>query len=544
MRISFRLIAGVSMALSVTACGGDSPSSATSPEIASEPSVRSNSIVESSGFYWSADSNAYLWDGEPPSGDLDPARITEAYTFSTVPKNGGGGKVEGRANFREADQWRMQIVYSVWLDNGRHQLYNNSQRDSDWQWCPVRGSYECYQKGISQFFNAIRVDCGARVEAGGTAWAKKRLPFALQLGLSVKRIFSPGYTWDPEWGHATEPLVASTDRSAKDCPPPKPFMYMTDGGEASNTRLEFRGARGITFSDRSESFTEGEHTCEWFVNGTSTSTACSGFTSTMAVGSHNVSLTVTDGASQTASVSGSVLIEEPCTTPTDTLAADPVANDGVERLPGTRAAVIEPCGFTTPPGQGGGEGPTQAPGGGPITPDCGWYRDIVIWENGSWAWLGSWYYQCEYAELGILNDRHESPSTRTTVVLSGANSLTSGRSVEVERRRGENALRVSVNLRSVTPIDVAHALLGAERMLRQPWPNKASAAVRLLPTLSSLVVGAESPAFRQAVRILSELRAQGTPASSRHGSATTVNVHVDATSTRSLTGTPRETMQR
>jgi hypothetical protein len=115
---------------------------------------------------------------------------------------------------------------------------------------------------------------------------------------------------------------------------------------------------------------------------------------------------------------------------------------------------------------GGGAG--SPPGGG--EPECEWVRYFVIYDDGSWDWLGGWEHECDGDPMLRAPDGLEangvsavsSPASSGSPLRArvlGTGPLQSGRAVEIHRLRGEGVHAVlSVDTLHATPADVEAAL--------------------------------------------------------------------------------------
>jgi hypothetical protein len=78
--------------------------------------------------------------------------------------------------------------------------------------------------------------------------------------------------------------------------------------------------------------------------------------------------------------------------------SDSVATLGIRRPSGDTLPIHRlstPCGtLTGTPGTGGGTPPSPDPS---VTCQWHWARDYVVYSDGSWDWLTSWYQSCDYA---------------------------------------------------------------------------------------------------------------------------------------------------
>lgn len=216
-----------------------------------------------------------------------------------------------------------------------------------------------------------------------------------------------------------------------------------------------------------------------FSNFYSTNPFVATVTSSGVVTSHNNGTTVIAsqclGSSGTATLT--VTLAEDCNV-VDTYATLRMAPAAALTSPGftaiTRSAANStesPCGQTTTPGSGGGEPPSSP------EPDysrhCFWSRYYVIYTDGSWEFIGEWFYSCEYASLRMSTPPPSSPKgPPTRVQMIGKGRLSSGRAVQLLRDPTDGTdVFVAVDTTRATAADVELALLAAEEMSAKPMPT-------------------------------------------------------------------------
>ncbi len=210
-------------------CGG-------APRPPSSPPAGLPPVIESPGFHLAAD-GVYEWDGNPPVGDLDPARLYLGSTTAEAPSglNGVlplGGSVYGYFYF-DGDQSKIELIFSS-SDASGNALRYNSKAGHDWQWCgggpnlflPV-GRCTGDRDEVSEQLNLESYSCGASVVVGGTGWARKRWPFGITPSVRVMRVISIGAP--KEWGEQSLPLPASRDVGPA-CPGSPGSVPVSGGG--------------------------------------------------------------------------------------------------------------------------------------------------------------------------------------------------------------------------------------------------------------------------------------------------------------------------
>lgn len=141
-----------------------------------------------------------------------------------------------------------------------------------------------------------------------------------------------------------------------------------------------------------------------------------------------------------------------------------------------------------PPGSGGGDPPSE-----PNEPHCAWYRDFVVYSDGSWDWWGGWYWECEGGGAATLrsSSRHTTATydlrsigfgrrnpltaaftyrvTPKQVLLLGVDGLPNGRMVEVRwTKEGSADAAVVIDLQRASPADLEAALFLIEQSEKGP----------------------------------------------------------------------------
>lgn len=110
------------------------------------PPPPTQSIVYSAGFYMGSD-GYYYWDGRPPVGDLDPARITDARAEAHAPDMSGNGWVKGYMVYSDGDEAKISLTVDAW--QGSTRLIGPAAPVTDaWTPCaPVGGFGHCQNDG-------------------------------------------------------------------------------------------------------------------------------------------------------------------------------------------------------------------------------------------------------------------------------------------------------------------------------------------------------------------------------------------------------------
>jgi len=177
--------------------------------------VAQHDIVQSSGFY-QVDANHFMWDGQVPVGDASPATISFANALAVAPTpEVPGAMVKGSFYYSNGDQGKLDLTAkATW--NGTA-LINGSGRPGTWgngcgliNWGALNHCTNQYVADSWDLSSQLaQYTCGVTVTAGGTAFARKTLPFGLTLGIPVEKFGSLPIVSD--WGDASEPLLADTD---------------------------------------------------------------------------------------------------------------------------------------------------------------------------------------------------------------------------------------------------------------------------------------------------------------------------------------------
>jgi hypothetical protein len=149
----------------------------------------------------------YTWDGSSvPSGDASPSEILSASAGGYAPRAGTGGWVAGTMAFDNGDQYKMDLVYSVMNTTTSQPLYSNSTTTSNWNF-GMSGGGKYYNLDLH-----LSPQCGFSVTNGGTAYARKAVPFRINVSL-LKLPSGIGLGLGTiTWGDATPmPMTAFSD---------------------------------------------------------------------------------------------------------------------------------------------------------------------------------------------------------------------------------------------------------------------------------------------------------------------------------------------
>lgn len=281
----------------------------------------------------------YTWDGTSvPAGDLSPADIVSATAGAYAPRAGTGGWVSGKMLFNNGDQYKMDLTYSVMNTITNKPFYSNSTTSTDWTF-GIPGAEKYYNLDLH-----LDPLCGYSVTTGGTAYARKAVPF--RIGVSLIKLpalsaFSIGFG-TVTWGDAPPmPMTAASDNGIT-CPRTVSTVTVSGGssvyiGEALSLSAAATDNRGASASDLCSSFT-------WSSADASVASVSGG--SVMGVGTGSTTISATCSG-----VTGSVAVSSSLS-PIVPACGDPAATNY-----GVRAA----CTFPDPGAGGGSGGGTAAP---------------------------------------------------------------------------------------------------------------------------------------------------------------------------------------
>jgi len=198
---------GSVLMLMVSACADQLPTAASPVPV---PGPRS--IEYSDGFYPGGD-GYYFWDGQAPPGDLSPAIIQNAMAGGMAPRFGTAGWVSGEME-TDGDQYRFGLRYT--LNHNGQPYYSNAEANSDWKWGgggPRQADSPLTWYDFKRTLDINPPDpldrCGYSLQNGGNAFARKAVPFGINLNWikpSVALTFGT-----ITWGANEAPLIAFTD---------------------------------------------------------------------------------------------------------------------------------------------------------------------------------------------------------------------------------------------------------------------------------------------------------------------------------------------
>lgn len=145
------------------------------------------------------------------------------------------------------------------------------------------------------------------------------------------------------------------------------------------------------------------------------------------------------------------------------------------------------CESGSPPSSGGGSvTEPDSPGG-----KCLWHRDFIVFADGSWRWLTSWYKSCgdEY-ELGVAHDgptdiangiaslsgAKNASSAPMKLTIVGVAGTGSGQITTIERSGKANTdATIVIDLARATAADLEEAFVSAEALTLKVKPKDAGA---------------------------------------------------------------------
>ena len=177
------------------------------------------STPSSPGFYQGSD-GYYYWDGTPPAGDLSPSVINQVIAIAGAPSNGDSGYVKGRVVYSNGDEARVDLTVNATHEQS---VLLNSSMEGKWTGCatPVGGFGHCDNESHWEFhgLGLQAYSCGVSVTAGGTAYARKTLPFGIHIEAPLKWIGGsmPVLQY---WGQVSRFMPSHTDPGIKCNEPP------------------------------------------------------------------------------------------------------------------------------------------------------------------------------------------------------------------------------------------------------------------------------------------------------------------------------------
>jgi hypothetical protein len=191
----------IAFALMLTiGCNDQVPITAAKPSLP----VRPHFVENSDDFYEGGD-GYYYWDGQPPPGDQSPADIISAEAYGSPPKPGTYGYVSGHMDY-VGDESNIDLVYSV--DSAGHAKFSNAHASAGWEYGMLPGMRDPQPYLFSQSLQIYGI-CNFSLQVGGTAYARKAIPFGISINLIKFSIaLTPGSI---TWGETSRPLEAYED---------------------------------------------------------------------------------------------------------------------------------------------------------------------------------------------------------------------------------------------------------------------------------------------------------------------------------------------
>ena len=152
----------------------------------------------------------------------------------------------------------------------------------------------------------------------------------------------------------------------------------------------------------------------------------------------------------------------------------------------TESGYQSPCESGSPPSSGGGTVEVPATDGG----RCPWHRDFIVFPDGSWRWLTSWYRSCVEYELGVAHGRPTdvtNPMASSTsgrgsggpmqLTIIGVPSRPNGAVVTIERNgKGSSDATIILDMARATAGDLEEAFVAAEALSVKVKPKDAKSA--------------------------------------------------------------------
>jgi hypothetical protein len=138
------------------------------------------------------------------------------------------------------DQSKIDLVYSV--DSLGHSYYSNAQASSDWMFGVLYPSAQQQEHYFDQPLY-LPENCDYSLQVGGTAYARKAVPFRIDLAL-IK--FNASLNFGTySWGETSMPLHAFSDPGYLcDYPPVQCETYCPVDGDPSNSPYGGEGGGG------------------------------------------------------------------------------------------------------------------------------------------------------------------------------------------------------------------------------------------------------------------------------------------------------------
>ena len=202
-----------------------------------------------------------------------------------------------------------------------------------------------------------------------------------------------------------------------------------------------------------------------------------------------------------------------------------------------KTAAQPPCESGAPPSSGSGTVEQPASDGG----NCPWHRDFVVFPDGSWRWLTSWYRSCTEYELGIAHDGPtdiangiSSPSAAKSassapmkLTIVGVVGTGNGQITTIERSGKANTdARIVIDLARATAADLEEAFVSAEALTLKAKPKDPKSAYGQVNGAASDRSRAAAVEGSRAATNLSALRAAA-EGQRRSGTGTSIDVVVN-----------------
>lgn len=185
----------------------------TAPSLA--PQKTPSKIDFSSGFYQTAD-GFYAWDGQPPPTDMDPADILEATASGFPPGPTTSGWISGHMVYMYGDQWKIDLTLDATRNGSPIFLGSSYSSGYKWPYIPYAAARNSTNEGSYEvpLYGQIDINtppCNYTLAAGGTARARKAVPFGISV--SLLKAIDGGNPFSLSlgavgWGEVSRALVA------------------------------------------------------------------------------------------------------------------------------------------------------------------------------------------------------------------------------------------------------------------------------------------------------------------------------------------------
>ncbi len=215
----------------LSGCADAVPLTSAPPEQLVLP--RQSTVVHSPSLWYDSATGFVHWDGTPPSGDNSPAVIRETRARAYAPKiETHEASAEASMHF-VGDYGKIDLTYSethvpsmVPVRNGIKTGEWTAQSD-----CSAVIPYNFVRSCQQSHWEKIKwttYECDVRVTSGGTAYAKKGLPFGISKDVIKLFGISVGISAQLSWGETPPTPIASHSDMSVACTVPPPTNECDD----------------------------------------------------------------------------------------------------------------------------------------------------------------------------------------------------------------------------------------------------------------------------------------------------------------------------